>query len=280
MEAEQKQKKILFAGLTILVLAGIFLYSASLLDRNTPVIQSVDTPAVAPAENDLVDEAVKYKQIRVSDGKVTFTFEVPENWITETRNMGEKSMTENELRDFLATNYRTDIKSSPDSTESDYASLSWNQIQEMSSREIEKYIVANSIPNASVSASDHIWYTDWNGYQTDFYIMSTANALKAIQGFKKWEEEDLKKYDKKRADMFRTVWSEATIDGRKTSIAQDQLEVLETGERVKEAIKGRPGGRTYYINLGQKTLRISKQATMGSKLDAQFDHLIETLKFE
>ncbi|TXH05368.1 MAG: hypothetical protein E6R05_02225 [Candidatus Moraniibacteriota bacterium] len=40
METEQKQKKILFAGLTILVLAGIFLYSASFLDRNTPYVNN------------------------------------------------------------------------------------------------------------------------------------------------------------------------------------------------------------------------------------------------
>ncbi|TXH07345.1 MAG: hypothetical protein E6Q06_03070 [Candidatus Moraniibacteriota bacterium] len=45
MEAEQKQKKILFAGLTILVLAGVFLYSASLLDQNTPVIEPVTDQA-------------------------------------------------------------------------------------------------------------------------------------------------------------------------------------------------------------------------------------------
>lgn len=44
METEQKQKKTLFAGLMILVLAGIFLYSASFLDRNTNVIQNIETP--------------------------------------------------------------------------------------------------------------------------------------------------------------------------------------------------------------------------------------------
>lgn len=47
METEQKQKKILFAGLTILVLAGIFLYSTSLLDRNTPVIQTTNPQPLA-----------------------------------------------------------------------------------------------------------------------------------------------------------------------------------------------------------------------------------------
>ena len=48
METEQKQKKILFAGLTILVLAGVFLHSASLLDRNTPVIQTTEPQSLAP----------------------------------------------------------------------------------------------------------------------------------------------------------------------------------------------------------------------------------------
>jgi|GEM_PF-6875308 len=42
MNTEQKQKKILFAGLTILVISGIFLYSASFLDRNTTAIQTAE----------------------------------------------------------------------------------------------------------------------------------------------------------------------------------------------------------------------------------------------
>lgn len=50
MEAEQKQKKILFAGLTILVLAGVFLYSTSLLERNTPVIQTTEPQSLVPTE--------------------------------------------------------------------------------------------------------------------------------------------------------------------------------------------------------------------------------------
>lgn len=60
MDAEQKQKKILFAGLTILVLAGIFLYSASLLDRNTPVIQTTEPQSLAPTlPTSLADELEK-----------------------------------------------------------------------------------------------------------------------------------------------------------------------------------------------------------------------------
>ncbi|MFA9262574.1 MAG: hypothetical protein ACEQSB_04445 [Undibacterium sp.] len=45
MTTEQTQKKILFAGLTILLCAGIFLYSASLFDRNVSDIAEIQTPA-------------------------------------------------------------------------------------------------------------------------------------------------------------------------------------------------------------------------------------------
>lgn len=44
MTTEQQQKKILFAGIAILVCAGIFLYSASLFDRNVAEISDLQPP--------------------------------------------------------------------------------------------------------------------------------------------------------------------------------------------------------------------------------------------
>lgn len=66
METERKQKKILFAGLTILVLAGIFLYSASLLDRNTPVIQTTEPQSLALTESEAVVPVADTEPPRVS----------------------------------------------------------------------------------------------------------------------------------------------------------------------------------------------------------------------
>lgn len=66
MESEQKQKKILFAGLTLLVLAGIFLYSASFLDRNTPIIQPVDPQSLVPTEPEAVAPTIDAEPPRVS----------------------------------------------------------------------------------------------------------------------------------------------------------------------------------------------------------------------
>lgn len=44
MTTEEKQTRILFAGLTILLCAGIFLYSASLFDRNVEEISRIQSP--------------------------------------------------------------------------------------------------------------------------------------------------------------------------------------------------------------------------------------------
>ena len=46
MDTEQKQKKVLFAGLTILVLAGILLYSVSIFDRQVAQITDTTPPEV------------------------------------------------------------------------------------------------------------------------------------------------------------------------------------------------------------------------------------------
>lgn len=83
MESEQKQKKILFAGLTILILSGIFLYSASFLDRNTPVIETLEMASSMPGE-DSVEVAPTAKPILswANYWNKEYGFEVmyPKNW--------------------------------------------------------------------------------------------------------------------------------------------------------------------------------------------------------
>ncbi len=44
MDTEQKQRRFLSAGLTILFLAAVFLYSASLFDRNVAEINEIESP--------------------------------------------------------------------------------------------------------------------------------------------------------------------------------------------------------------------------------------------
>lgn len=104
METEQKQKKILFAGLTLLVLAGIFLYSASLLDRNTPVIQTAEPQLLVPTEPEAVapkSQGVKEAEpvIVAADWKTYrntiygIEFRYPKEWPAPVFNEGSRSRT-------------------------------------------------------------------------------------------------------------------------------------------------------------------------------------------
>jgi hypothetical protein len=55
-----------------------------------------------------------YKQVTVSNPATRFSFEVPDTWLSETRNSGEVEMNEEELREFFATNYFRDLRDNPD----------------------------------------------------------------------------------------------------------------------------------------------------------------------
>lgn len=124
-----------------------------------------------------------YKKVSVSDGDITFSFEVPDEWLTETRNSGEVEMNEEELREYLATNYDGDIKKDP-SLSGDYWDFTWEMLKDMSYGDMKEYYeqkrdtFSPGFPNASVSASDNIWYTDLNGKQIDFYIISDEISKK------------------------------------------------------------------------------------------------------
>ncbi len=285
METEQKQKKILFAGLTLLVLAGIFLYSASLLDRNTPVIQSVETTALMPTETEpivpeprkyvgVTDEPVnvdpsKYKSVRVSDGKTKLTFSVPKVWLTETRHSGERKPTLAEMKDFLATNYDGDIRKNPELA-SDYADLPWEYLEKkMTAEDIEKAYLQtdnpwNLFPNATVSGSDHIWYTDTSWKQIDFYILRDFSTLETYTNAV-YKSNDI------------LVWGKQMVSGLEAEVVTFATEKDEYGN---EGIsKGGTGGKAYFISLNETDkLVVIKQAKGDEAFERDFRYLIQTLK--
>lgn len=226
-----------------------------------------------------------YKQVRVDEGLVAFTFEVPENWLVETRNM-TGSMDEKTMRAFLNTEYNPnpalrygdyyDFAINPDGS----TGIDTMSFQQMKDIFVErKKQIGMDYPNASISSIDEIWYTDGLGYQVDFYIVPSKEVPSLIQNEKQMEKEWLDiQSDKKLAEMLKSTWEDTTIANKPTKIQQGQLDVLENGERVPT--KGLAGGRKYYIDLGQKTLIVDKQAYMSEELDREFDHLLATLKFE
>lgn len=282
METEQKQKKILFAGLTILVFAAIFLYSASLLERNTPYIQPAEPFVLTPLEKtepeprkytEVTDEPVKvdpskYKSIRASDGKTTFTFSVPKGWLTETRHSGERRLTLAEMKAFLATNYDGDIRTNPKLT-SDYADLPWEYLEKMTAKEIENaYFEVGDLwtpfPNATVSASDRIWYTDTSWKQIDFHILRDFSTLETHMNAT-YDSTDI------------PVWGRQMISGFKAEVVTFATEHDENGKEVIS--KGGTGGKMYFIPINETDkLVIVKQVKGDENFERDFRYLIQTLK--
>ena len=137
--------------------------------KQDPTQAPMQTPAQTAMQTQKQTMA-GYKNVRVSNGEIAFTFDIPEKWLTETRHAGEKQLTIDEMRDFLATNYDGDIKNNPSLT-SDYADLPWSELQKMSDAQIKEAYMRAEYPLASVASSSHIWYTDTSWNQVDFAVL-------------------------------------------------------------------------------------------------------------
>lgn len=215
-----------------------------------------------------------YKRVTVDNDSLRFSFEVPDAWLVELRNSGELPMNEEEMRGFFGDYW--------DFTEE---GLAQKNMQDFSNifREVAVE-TSTGFPLMSVASSDWIYYTDGNLFQTDFYLYPTEIAQREISDSKKQEAEDFEdysnRYSEETAQALQTKWEESFIDGKSVIIAHEQLDVLENGERVGVATKGRPGGERVYINLGAKTLLVRKQGLMNELSENDFSYLISTIKFE
>ncbi len=247
-----------------------------------------------------------YKNVRVSDGIVNFSFEVPEKWLTETRHSGEKQLTIDEMREFLATNFDGDIKGGEVCQDweeedadtgkitirkhcgllsSDYTDLAWNDIKAMSDKEVKDNFFRKEddkdvFPNASVTANDFIWYTDISWAQIDFQIVDESAEWVVA----KVRKDDKKWCDENGADMAgcgdnMSKWAKAIIDGQNVDFETYATDKDENGN--ESITKGGSGGKMYYISIpnSTKSLKIWKQAKGEPQFEKDFEHLIQTFKF-
>ena len=303
-----KRAMLIVSIVIVLAVFGIFFFEKVRNDRqplvqNARNIQNVQSAsesvssdssrdAISNGENKDVEKSqlvptAGYKIVRVSDGKTAFSFEVPEKWLVETRHDGEKQLSIDEMREFLATNYDGDIKNDPDFT-SDYSDYDWNSLKSLSENKIRDQFFRKDpksgymiFPNASVSASAQIWYTDTSWEQVDFFIRNSAvgSAVAEKKNSLVCTKEDIAIGNVYLCGSDAPQWGKASV-GEKTA---DVLTYkTDTDERGKEAItKGGTGGKEYYIPLSsEKTLVISKQAKGDAQYEKDFDHLVATLKFE
>jgi len=270
--------------LVAIIVGGIFYWQSKKVQM--PVQRAVvPTPVVQQPTQTAVNQQIAqtpqagYKLVRVSDGTTSFSFQIPEKWLTETRHSGEKQLTTEEMRDFLATNYDGDIKINP-KLNSDYADMPWKLLKEMSPKEVARYYFKSDepsfpFPNASVAAGDHIWYTDTSWQQIDFYIKneSVENVITKV----KKEQENYCKQDANMAGCGE-IWSQIIIDGKDADTVKYPTDRDEKGHEFIS--KGGTGGSNYYIKISDnKTLVIDKQAKGDAKFETDFNNLIQTFKF-
>jgi hypothetical protein len=250
MQNISKRLIVAIIVLIIVIVAGGWFWYASVQREKASVANNEQFVPSTPNG----EVSYSYKTVRISDGQIDFTFEVPSTWLTETRNMGEKPMNESEMREFFKTNR-------DGSKNSDYTNQhSLEQLDTLSFRQLEDELVASNrgdflpdYPNASIASNNWIYYGDANGYQTDFYILSPQNAEKSWNFYAK---------DKSAKDI--------TIAGRLSKIITIESD-------------GGPGSGSRQILIpltDSKILFINKQYYPENEVQSDFDHLLNTLKFE
>jgi hypothetical protein len=216
----------------------------------------------------------------VSDGKVAFSFDVPEKWLTETRHSGEKQLSIEEMRDFLATNYNGDIKTNPKLT-SDYVDLPWSELKKMTPEAVKRLYYKSDdpwlpFPNVSVSAWDEIGYIDTEWVQIDFFILNDFNNQQTFfnkvrenrnSGVKGWSTKD-------------SDWTTEVVGGLGAEVVSFSTTKDEMGNEVIS--KAGAGGKIYFIriNNGRDMFIIDKQAKGNSQFETDFRNIIQTFKFE
>jgi hypothetical protein len=241
------------------------------------------TQSAESVEQPIENIKAGYKKVTVSDGAVSFSFAVPEKWLTETRHSGEKQLSIEEMRDFLATSYDGNIKTNNKLTSS-YADFPWDMLKKMSSEEIKRYYFRTDsdmpFPNASVSAGEYIQYTDTSWQQIDFYLKSES-ASSEIAKIKQRQNEYCKEYGNDIAGCGNDApkLSKTVVDGKDVTVLTYSTDKDEKGNELIS--KGGTGGKNLYIDLpnSNKTLAISKQAKGDAQFEKDFEYLIQTLKF-
>lgn len=251
---------IVLVALALFIAIGVLFLRAQ-KNRTPKTNKSTSIPAVKT-------ETIEQKSVRVSDGTITFSFEVPKDWLVETRNDGEKQMTESELREFLVTSHQSNPKAMPDKIESDYAYLTWNQLQKMNLGDMQKYMTNREkevgiYPNASVASSNSIIGYRGPVRQIDFYI---TDYQKAQEEFRKAKNEGV-------------VFFQEVVDGIKAEVFQYALEHDENGN--PQVMIGAGGGKKYYVFFPKlkKALLIDKPTLGTGDFEKNFQQIIKTLKF-
>lgn len=286
---KKKQRKVLIIGITLISIVSVILIllrektlSINILENIQKTVQKDQQETVG---NDTIPNCTtdselstsfprNDKLVKLSDSKLSLSFKVPDDWIVETRHSGEKQLTVEEMRDFLATNYDGDLKSNQ-KLFGDYLDISWSDLRKMSPEEIRNAYNRSDnpwlpFPNASVAAGEHIWYNDTSWKQIDFYSIYDFDSKRTMFN----EILALKTGGERKGE-----WCRDKIDGLMTDVVTFPTDHDESGNEVIS--KGGSGGKIYFVGLndGKDMLIINKQAKGDGQFEKDFFNLMKSLHF-
>lgn len=230
-------------------------------------------PPVCPPEDEKYQDGYfsEFRTVRIDTPEGSLTFQMPNDWLIESRHSGERKLTSEEKREFLATTYDGDFRSNPELI-SDYMDSTWSMIQNFTPDEVERYYAGepdDPFPQISVSSGKKIGYWDMSFDQIDFYLMSDFSAQSTWLNEAYAQKDDEKPYAK---------WCSAEVDGNLGDVRVIWTERGPDGQ--ERTTKGGSGGRTYYIPIqrGKDMLVINKQTKGDEDHKQGFLHILETLK--
>jgi hypothetical protein len=249
------------------VIGGIFWLSSVNVSKIPEDIAK--NTLVQPNDSQITEPAVVYKLIDIKNPRIKFSFEVPNDWNVENRNSGEKQMTLDEKRDFLA-----DVLNG-DSEYADYTRADFNK---MSAKEIEKFFGWE--PVASVTELDsNISYSDWS-HQIDFYILSDTEANRVVKEAQNSEDYEGIYYNKsgKPNKLGKPVVKKLKINNYDAISVMYPIDIDENGKELSS--KAGTGGQDIYIYIEKvgKVLNIYKQTKGNDQFEGAFEHLLQTFK--
>ncbi len=258
--------------------AGVLIWERQQKEARETQEEAIPQPAIIAKDHvlarahktSIIDLDGPYKKVSVSNGTTTFSFEVPDAWPTETRNSGEVEMNEEELRDFLATDYFEDIRGNPDSV-GNYRDLHWDDLKNMSLDEMKRVFGNLQVsrfpgpPNASVSGGRYISYMGGGDYQIDFYLLSAQDVKKYF------------KYDSRSGTFSKEL---RTPDNTVSTLFVDGIKATQIEN--KKSIIYRSGGANIFVPLSNadaasEFLVIDREGRPSDEFATEFDNLVNSI---
>lgn len=264
---------VAFAAVVVVVLYGTDTFVSTTSDT-APATRSGEAPVSSTSVSSAGSatqtqpgdgSAADYKTVSANSRVANVSFEVPRDWMTETRHSDDKNTPVAQMRAFLATAHYTDFSAEQLRAMTDV------DIANMYFRYIDGY--GPIFPNASVIPAGAISYGDWNATQIDVFF-EEGSVVERVVARKDFIARACAVIHEQ--PFCNTAWENTAIQSLSVTIETPEFTPT-TGISKENA-----GGQRYYIAVPGKnaTLIVRKQSRGDQAFEQGFARLLATLRFE